>query len=83
MQTKLTELPELTVHEHPQRQRHAPVKLDLQTSVYKYGKLIYGTEWTMSIEHMVKYDNVQKCSNNNLVKIIQVNAFLEHYKLGH
>ena len=29
VQTKLTELPELTVHEHPQRQRHAPVKLDL------------------------------------------------------
>ena len=29
VQTKLTELPELNVHERPQRQQHAPVKLDL------------------------------------------------------
>ena len=29
VQTKLTELPELNVHECPQRQQHAPVKLDL------------------------------------------------------
>ena len=40
----------------------------------------------MSIEHMVKYDNVQKVFKTTIcLRSLdgRVNAFLEHYKLGH
>ena len=40
----------------------------------------------MSIEHMIKYDNVQKSVQTTIwLRSLdgRVNAFLEHYKLGH
>ena len=40
----------------------------------------------MSIEHTVKYDNVQKSVQTTIwLRSLdgRVNAFLEHYKLGH